>query len=130
MKPEFRCGTKKAIEELATELDLPKGSYMQDWSYISGEPEDIEKYITHYGNTSDEDKRFVLMEIIIQAMDDQSEKELFIKYWNMIKPILKRDFKLHEYTIYYWACFDARNLYEEFTITPDMRQLWNEMADA
>lgn len=127
MKPEFRCGTKKAIEELAAELDLPKGSYMQDWSYISGEPEDIEKYISHYEITSDEDKRFVLMEIIIQAMDDQSEKEMFVKYWNIIKPILKKDFKLHEYTIHYWACFDARNLYEEFTITPDMRKLWDEV---
>ena len=128
MKPEFRCGTKKAIEELAAELGLPKGSYMQDWSYISGEPDDIEKYIAHYEVTSDEDKRFVLMEIIVQAMDDQSEKELFVKYWNRIKPLLKKDFKLHEYTIYYWACFDARNLYEEFTITPDMRKLWDEVA--
>jgi hypothetical protein len=129
MKPEFRSGSKKAIEEIAKELDLPKGSYLEDWSYISGEPEDIEKYITHYKVTEDEDKRFVLMEVIVQAMDDQCEKDQYIKHWTAIKPILKRDFKIHEYTIYYWACFDAKNLYEEFTVTPDMRQLWNEMTD-
>ena len=129
MKPQFRSGTQKAIEELATELGLPKGSYLQNWSYVVGEPEDIEKYIAHYRSTSDEDKKFVLMEIIVQAIDDQSEKDLFIKYWNEVKPILKEDFKIHEHTIHYWACFDAGSLYEEFEVTPNMRELWNEVND-
>lgn len=127
MKPEFRSGTQKAIEELAAELELPKGAYLQNWSYISGEPEDIEKYIHHYHVLTDEDKKFVLMEIIVQAMDDQSEKVKLTKYWNIVKPILKKDFKIHEHTIHYWACFDAGNLYEEFEITPHMRELWNEV---
>lgn len=127
MKPEFRSGTHKAIEELAQELNLPMGSYMQEWSYTSGEPEDIEKYISHYQVITDEDKKFVMMEIIVQAVDDQSEKEQRLKYWNVIEPLLRSDFKIHEHTIYYWACFDARNLYEEFEITPQMRILWTEV---
>lgn len=127
MKPPFRAGTQKAIEELAAELNLPAGSYLQNWSYGAGDPDDIEKYITHYQVTEDEDKKFVLMEIIIQAIDDQSEKTKLTKYWNEIKPVLKKNFKLHEYTIHYWSCFEAGNLYEEFEITPYMRQLWNEV---
>jgi hypothetical protein len=31
MEPTFRCGTRKAIDELAEELNLPNEKWMQDW---------------------------------------------------------------------------------------------------
>ena len=126
MKPTFRCGTRKAIDELAEELNLPNELTMQDWEYTAGNPHEIEKYISHYVLTTDDDKKFVLMELIIQATEDQATEELFITYWNKIKPILEKDFKIHEYTIYYWSCFDSEDINDCWRITTFMRQLWKE----
>lgn len=119
-KPNFRCSTAKAIGELALELDLPENT--QDWEYIVGKPNDIEKYIHHYGTLSDDDKKFTLMEVIIQATTDQRNIDDFNKYWTIIKPLLEDNFSIHEYSIFYWCCFG----YEEcWTITPNMRKLWD-----
>lgn len=124
MEPTFRCGTRKAIDELSEELNIPNDSSLQDWSYTEGKPDDIEKYISHYDLTKDDDKKFVLMELIIQATEDQNTEELFLKYCDRIKPILDTDFKLHEFTIHYWACFDNENLDDCWKIAILMRQLW------
>jgi len=125
MEQIFRCGTRKAIDKLARKLNLPNDLTMQDWSYTAGNPCEIEKYISLYGLTTDEDEKFVLMELIIQATEDQETEELFAKYWNKIKPILEKDFKIHEYTIYYWSCFDNENINECWKITTFVRQIWN-----
>lgn len=124
MEPSFRCGTRKAIDQLAEELNIPHDSSMQDWSYTEGNPDEIEKYILHYNLTKDDDKRFILMEFIIQATEDQNSEELFLNYCERIKPILETDFKLHEYTIHYWACLDNENLDHCWKIATMMRQLW------
>ncbi len=126
MQPKPRYGTNKAINALSKTLDIPFKDFMQDWSYTEGNPEHIEQYITHYKLIADEDEQFVLMELIIQATEDQKRENLFEKYSKTIKPILENNFKLHEYTIYYWACFDNENLEEAFKITPLMRKLWQE----
>ena len=123
MEATFRCGTRKAINELSKELNIPHDSSMQDWSYTEGNPDDIEKYISHYDLTKDDDKKFVLMEFIIQATEDQNTEDLFLKYCESIKPILETDFKLHEFTIYYWASFDNENLDDCWKIVTLMRQL-------
>ena len=124
MEPAFRCGTRKAIEELSEELNIPHDSSMQDWSYTEGNSDDIEKYILHYDLTKDDDKKFVLMEFIIQATEDQNTEDLFLKYCERIKPILETDFKLHEFTIHYWASFENEILDDCWKITTLMRQLW------
>lgn len=126
MEPAFRCGTKKAIDELARELNLPNDKWMQDWPYEVVISSDIEKYINHYNTLTDDDKKFVLMEGIIQSIEDQSTDALFNRYWNIVRPLLKADFKIHEYTIYYWSCFDNENIDDCWNITPLMRQLWIE----
>ena len=124
MEPIFRCGTREAIDKLAEKLNLPNNLTMQDWSYTAGNPNDIEKYIYHYDETTDEDEKFVLMELIIQATEDQEKQKLFTKYWNRVKFILEKDFNIHEYTIHYWSCFDNEDEEDCWKITPLMRQLW------
>ncbi|TAE02871.1 MAG: hypothetical protein EAZ97_02145 [Bacteroidetes bacterium] len=99
MKPTFRCGTKQAIEELSKE---------------------------HYETETNDDKKFVLMEFIIQATNDQETDELFLKYCDKIQQILQDEFKLHEYTIHYWAYFDNEDLEDCWRITPLMRKIWSE----
>lgn len=116
MKPIPRYGTKQAIDELAEELNLPNEKWMQDWPLEVIEPSDIEIYIGHYEKLTDGDKKFVLMEGIIVALELQQTEEVFLKYWNKVKPILEKDFDIHEYTIY-WAGGNSR-------IGPFMKQLW------
>ncbi|MBP6091219.1 MAG: hypothetical protein KA521_08195 [Crocinitomicaceae bacterium] len=128
MEPTFRCGTRKAIDELAEELNLPNEKWMQDWPYEVVIASDIEKYIDHYQTLADDDKKFVLMEGIIQATEDQTSEELFLKYWERVKFILERDFNVHEFTIHYWASFDIENIEDCWKITPLMRQLWSDNA--
>jgi hypothetical protein len=110
MKSIFRYGTRKAIDLLAKNLKLPNEKWMQDWPYEVVNSMDIEKYITHYNSLIDEDEKFVLMRGIIQANEEQTTEELFIKYWNKIKPILEQDFEIHKYTIHYWCCLDEESL--------------------
>lgn len=124
MEPTFRSGTRKAISELAEELSLRYDLTMQDWSYEVANPNDIDKYIYHYVLTTDDDKKFVLMEMLIQATENQIEKDSFYRYWDIVKNILHKDFTIHEYTVYYWSCFDKQNLNDCWTITENMRELW------
>jgi hypothetical protein len=125
-EPQSRYGTRKAIDELAIDLNLPHEDWMQDWPYEVVKPEDIERYIHHYKIIRDEDKKFVLMEAIIQANSDQQLKEDMEKYWQMVKPLLQQDFSIHEYTIFYWCCFETEDINDCFAITPYLRVLWTE----
>lgn len=124
MNPIFRCGTRKAIEELATELNLPNDLSMQDWSYEVSNPNDIDKYISHYFLTEDDDKKFVLMEMILQALVDQSYEQQILIYWDKIKPILTDNFNIHEFTVHYWKELTDNNFENCKTLTPLLRQLW------
>jgi len=128
VKPNFRCGTRKAIDELAEELNLPNEKWMQDWPIEVMVPSDIEKYIEHYEKLTDEDKKFVLMEGILDVTEYQPTEELFVKNWNRVRQFLEKDFTIHEYTIYYWACFDIESIEDCWKITPLMRQLWSDNA--
>ena len=125
-EPEFRFSTRKARLELADELELKYDSGMQDWEWEVANSSDVEKYIMHYQTLEDEDKKFTLMEVIIQAITDQPTKLKFEKYWNLIKAWLIANFKIHAYSIYYWSCFDHENINDCWEVTPYMRNLWND----
>ena len=127
-EPQHRVGTGKAIQELVVELNLPYSSTMQDWPYEIADADEIDNYINHYRATTDFDKKFVLMEMIIQATNDQDDTVTFNKYWHVIKSILEEDFAIHEYTIYYWSCFEIENIENCWEITPNMRALWKSMV--
>ena len=122
--PAFRCGTKEAIDALCIGLNLPCSETLQDWSYTVGRAQDIEQYIAYYEEIVDEDQRFVLAEMMIQAVEDQEDKELQIYYWQHVAPRLEKNFALHEFTIYYWAVFDNDALEDCWQVTPWMRALW------
>lgn len=124
MKFEFRCETREAIMQIAEKFDLRYNDYMQDWAYEVANPMDIDNYFAYYENTEDDDVKFVLMEMIIQATEEQSEEEKFQKYSNVIKSVLTKDFNIHECTIYYWALLDDLSVIDLWKITPLMRQLW------
>ena len=126
MPPTFRCASQIAINELAIELNLPNSPHMQDWSYEVADPDQIEMYITHYNQTTDEDKRFVLMEMILQALIDQSTEEQLLHYWEKVQPLLVKDFAIHAFTIHYWKSMTDVNFENCKTLSPLLEQLWRK----
>ncbi|MCW2263988.1 MULTISPECIES: hypothetical protein [Sphingobacterium] len=77
MEPIFRCANRKAIDELAQELNLSNEEWMQEWPIEVTNPSDIDRYIDHYTTLTDDDKKFVLMEEIIDAAENQPTETLF-----------------------------------------------------
>lgn len=124
MEPTFRCGTKKAIDELAEELNLPNEKWMQDWPIEVIITSDIEKYIHHYYTLTDDDKKFVLMQGILDATEYQPTQELFNKYWTTVRQILEKNFAIHEYTIHQYCCLDSEIDESCYKLTPEMRQIF------
>jgi hypothetical protein len=122
-EPKPRYGTANAINKLAKELNLVNKNNMQDWEWEVAEAKDIEKYLLHYNSLIDEDEKFVLMEIIIQATTNQKEPD-FIKYVSQVISLLQENFNLHEYSIFYWSCFDSEELNDCWEISPFMREIW------
>jgi len=128
-EPKARYGTGKVMRELSVKLNLPFDERMQDWPYEVAQAADIEKYIECYNAAKDDDEKFVLMEMLIQAIEEQTDAS-FDKYWDIIQKMLEKDFWIHEYTIWYWCCFQSpTNNYAEdalWKITPFVRELWNK----
>lgn len=76
-EPKFRCGTDKAIKELIAKYDYQYADWMQDWPYEIAESKEIENYFQHYDKQTDEDKKFSLMETLIQVLTDIENQNNF-----------------------------------------------------
>ena len=124
MEPTSRYGTRKAIDELAVELNLLNENWMQDWPIEVIVPADIKIYIDLYEKLTDDDKKSVLMEGILDATEYQPTEELFFKYWDIVRQILDKDFAIHEYTIYTYACFDTESIEDCYKLTSEIREIW------
>jgi len=113
MEPEFRCVTKRALDELAIELNLrdkiPSWDAVAGYSYTPQNYEDVQEYLDYYYKLEDDDKKFVLIEMILDAIVEQPLKSNFYKYWEKVKPLLIKDYLIHEYTIYYWKDLTEEN---------------------
>lgn len=122
-EPEFRCGGN--WQELADLFNYEIDKHDQDWTYTIVESDRIEEYIQAYDTKiTNEDTKFSLMEMIIQSLTEQEDKKLMNEKWKLVKPILNKDFDLHEYTIYYWCCWDNDNIDDCWEVTPLMREFW------
>lgn len=130
-EPEFRCSTKKAIEELAIELNLkeriPHWDSMAGYSYTPGNPEDIQQYLDYYEQLSDDDKKFTLMEMILDSLAEQPDEIQFLRFWKNVEPILTKDYSIHQYTVHYWK--DMTNEFSRSNIlTPRVQSLMTNMT--
>ncbi len=125
-EPKFRCGTKKAIKELVANYDYPYADWMQDWPYEIAESKEIDNYFQHYDEQTDEDKKFSIMEMLIQSLTDIENQNDFDKNWKRLKKRILKDFEIHEYTIFYWCCFDIETD-DIWKISPYMRELWKKI---
>jgi len=122
-EPEFRCGGN--WQELADQFGYEISKHDQDWTYTIVESDRIEEYIQAYGTKiTNEDTKFSLMEMIIQSLTEQENEKLMNEKWKQVKPILNKDFDLHEYTIYYWCCWDNDDIDDCWEVTPLLREFW------
>tara|TARA_R110001606_G_C14848651_1_gene586819 strand:- start:55 stop:447 length:393 start_codon:yes stop_codon:yes gene_type:complete len=123
IQPEFRCGGN--WQELAKLFKYKIEEGDQDWTYTIAEPKRIDEYIVAYETvTTDEDTKFSLMEMIIQALTNQENEDLINSNWKKVQILLNKDFELHKYTIYYWCCWENNDLNDCWEVTPLMRQFW------
>ena len=124
-EPKFRCG--KNWQEIATLFNYIIKDCDQDWTYTIIEPHRIDEYIAAYGTIiTNNDTKFSLMEMIIQSLTEQATDELLNDKWTKVENILEKDFILHQYTIYYWCCWDNNDIEDCWRITPKMREFWLE----
>ncbi|MCD7972856.1 MAG: hypothetical protein LUG18_09370 [Candidatus Azobacteroides sp.] len=122
--PPFRSETKEAILQIAEKLNLPYSGIMQDWAYEVADRNHIQTYIDYYQATAEWDVKFVLIQMILQALEEQPE-ETFPAYSCIVTTLLTKDFYHHQYTIYYWAMPDEDvSDADTWRITPLMRQIW------
>ena len=127
---QFRFSTEKALNELAIELNLreriPHWDAMAGYSYTPGNPEDVQQYLDYYFQLDDEDKKFTLVEMILDAMASQPTEDKFLTYWPEVEKILIKDFTIHEITIYYWN--SMINQFERSDImTPLIKKIIGQM---
>lgn len=124
-EPKYRNGTGLAMKSIARKLNLPFENWMQDWPIEVVDASNIDKYIDHYKTCIDDDEKFILMQAIIQATEEQPNEMKFSKYWQQVRPILIDDYGIHEYTIYYWSRFEAIDETECWKISEQMREVWH-----
>lgn len=126
-EPKLRFVNRKSIEHLTKKLNFQYTlSDYQDWKFIIGKSEDIEEYINYHITEVNEDDKFTLMEIIIQATEDQTIEDNFLKYLKIAIKLLKENFPLHAYSIYYWSCFENKNIKDCRKVSSYMRDVSQE----
>ncbi|MEP3390235.1 MAG: hypothetical protein ABJO02_18720 [Reichenbachiella sp.] len=122
-EPKYRFGGN--WEELAVLFNYEIHEHDQDWTYTIAEPERIDEYISAYDNEiKNDDTKLSLMEMIIQALEGQRSIELIKLKWQLVKPLLLKDFELNQYTIFYWSCWNNENIEDSWAVTPFFRDLW------
>ena len=131
-----RVSTPQAIERLASDLALTlPDSFSQDWeSQVASRGRSGDFVKAYREKQYDEDERFVLMRLIIQAFDEALQfDESHEDAWREIVEMLLRDAALHESTIKYWCLWDEDDggLGDEswFSITKQMRQVHQTICD-
>lgn len=125
-KSQFRFHTYDIIQTPVKEFDYLYDKSMQDWEYEVAKLSDIEVYFTTYDATNDDDVRFSLMEMILETSNEDPEFDWISEFWLRVQQLLRKNFLVHERTVYYWSLWDEKEIEDCFYITASMRMLWNE----
>jgi hypothetical protein len=124
-EPECRHPTRAAIDKLAATFSLPNTPDMQDWEWEVADPDRVEEFLNEYknGNNTD-DEKFVLLEMLVQSFEESELDLNKNEKWKELQELFQSNFKIHEYTIWYWSVFDAESKEEQWRVTPFMRELY------
>lgn len=129
-EPPPRYETAAAIQQLAIRLNLSNEIWMQDWAYIVSKPEHIDSYLSFYHLLDNDDQKFTLMMVLLQALEEQSNQSVRTQYEAEIRSLLLKDYSLHAYTIFHWCCFDSDDFSDCWEITPMMREIYDSQNNS
>jgi hypothetical protein len=101
------------IEKLSKDLNLPFEINMQDWPIEVVNSDYIEKYIKYYFKVEDEIKKYVLMQMILDSLERQEQKDTFLNYWDIVKKLLEKDFVIHKYSIWCYGYIEEQESKDE-----------------
>ncbi len=122
-EPPERYWTRASIDYLAGRLSLPDTPDMQDWAFQVAEPSDLDLYLALFAELQgNEDLRFTLADIIIQAFESAHEYlDDDPRLADFLNDLLA-NFDTHAYQVWYWASFDV-DLEDAWSVAPFMRSL-------
>ena len=119
-----------ALDALASKLKLrdkiPSWDSISGYTYTISNPEDIDEYLSHYETLVDDDEKFALMEIIVDALGSQPDRTLFTTYAAKVKELLVADYTIQAFTIYYW--FEMAN--SDIVYATELTDLLNQGVDS
>ena len=124
-EPECRHPTRAAIDKLAATFSLPNTPDMQDWEWEVADPDRVEEFLNEYKNDKNtDDEKFVLLEMLLQSFEESELDLNKNEKWKELLKLIQSNFKIHEYTIWYWSVFDAESKEKQWRVTPFMRELY------
>ena len=126
-QPAIKLWSQQAMQEVAADLGIDFDPEMQDWPFEIASDSDIQLYVDLYDAQTDAEKKFVIMDMIIEANTNQISRQLLQDNWIETKMRLMNNYSLHEYQIYHWCAFDELRLADAWDISPMMRMLWAEL---
>lgn len=120
----WRFPTAAAKAALAERFHLPNHPDMQDWEWEVADASCLDQYLAvyHSGELTD-DERFLLMEMMLQAVEDDPQPLETSLHWQEILQLLDRHIDLHAYSVWYWSDLEEELGEETWRITPSLRQL-------
>lgn len=128
MKLVQKNWSRKAIVEVSIDLQIDITKDSQDWPFEVAVDSDIQIYLDLYDVASgNEEKKFVLMDMIIEANTNQVSRLLLDKYWIETDKRLRQYYQLHAHQIYSWCGFEELRLADAWDISTKMRLLWGEL---
>ena len=122
-EPPFRCSTGLAIGFVADRLGLQIDPHSQDWEYEVAHASELPRYLALFRDVAgDDDVRFVLADMIIQAFDDLDVDLRTDSQWTMFLSALEENIETHGWQIWYWSNWDG-DLEDSWRVSPFMRAL-------
>ena len=123
IEPEIRHPTGQAIDFIAKRLKSRNEPGMQDWEFEVSEPTDLPRYLALYKEVlREDDVRFVLADMIIQAFEDSNFQLSANPDWSAFLSSLSERVDLHGWQIWYWSCWDSE-MEEAWRVSSAMREL-------
>lgn len=126
-EPPERYWTRAAMISLAARLRVRYGDDMQDWPWEVAEPERLDEYLALYDVLTDEDEQFTLMDVMLEAVEEQASPLRLVQGWQELRHRIRQRPTLHVWQMWYWSLWDTETLTNAFFIAPYTRELWWEL---
>lgn len=127
IEPPLRYWTQSSEVSLAARLRVPWEVVMQDWPWEVAEPERLDEYLGLYDALTDDDERFTLMDVMLQAVEEQDSPLRLVQGWEELRQRIRQRPALHAWQMWYWRVWATATLTDAFFITPYTRELWWEL---